>query len=80
MKAAPITQAVSVRCACGKVHHWHLGHYGRGLAPCGRIYWALQPERSGELVMFPWPGPNLSAQELAEKERAEKEHQEMEAA
>ena len=55
-------------CPCGKVHRFDIAHYDRVIVGCGRRYWALQPRRNGPLKMFPWPGPNLSARELAEKE------------
>jgi hypothetical protein len=65
-------QMLSIACACGKTHRFELGHYGLGRGPCGRNFWALQPRRGGALKLFPWPGPNLTRQQLKERERAAK--------
>ena len=62
---------VTINCACGKVHCFEVGHYSRILVKCGRPYWALRPIRSGPLVMFPWPGQNLSRQQMAEQAKGE---------
>lgn len=61
--------ALFVSCPCGAVHCFTVEHYGVGRAKCGRSYWALQPKRGEPMKLFPWPGPNLTAQELAEKEK-----------
>lgn len=63
-------QTLTIACVCGKTHRFDLGHYGLGRGSCGRSFWALQPERRGPLKLFPWPGPNLTAQQLKEKELA----------
>jgi hypothetical protein len=56
-------------CPCGKPHELaEAGHYDRFKMSCGRLYWTLQPKRNGPLVLYPWPGPNLKAWELAELE------------
>ena len=55
-------------CPCGLIHRFVLGHYDVGAAKCGRQYWALQPERDGALKLFPWPGENLTRQEMADRE------------
>jgi len=64
---------VSIRCVCGKTHGNYLDHYDRLRASCGRMYWVLQPQRGGPLQLFPWPGMNLSRQEMAEKYGTEEE-------
>ena len=69
----PGPQEVSVVCTCGKTHCFNIRHYDRVLLSCVRPMWALQPKRNGPLVMFPWPGPALTARELAAKEAAEQE-------
>ena len=62
---------VKFSCVCGKVHVFDAQHYARCITSCGRLFWVLQPKRGGPLKMFPWPGPNLTARELAEREAAE---------
>jgi hypothetical protein len=60
-------EVVTVVCPCGAVHRFEAEHYARFRTKCGRAYWALQPKRGGRLEMFPWPGPNLTREQLAEK-------------
>jgi hypothetical protein len=62
---------VSVQCDCGKKVGAYLKHYALMRCVCGFIWWALQPKADGPLKLFPWPGPNLTAQELEEREKAE---------
>lgn len=60
-------------CECGKAHRLFVAHYDRVLLKCGRMVWALQPKRNGPLAMFPWPGPPMTARELAAKESGERD-------
>ena len=61
-------------CTCGRIHQCTgVIHYGRYYLKCGRMVWALQPKRNGPLVLRTWPGPPLTAKELAAKEAAERE-------
>jgi hypothetical protein len=71
MRTAAPQCEVKVKCPCGKTHVFDCGHYDRVIVGCGRPFWALQPKRNGPLVMFLWPGPNLTAREMAEKESVE---------
>jgi hypothetical protein len=57
-------QTVSVDCGCGKRHTVEIDHYGRVRMSCGVIYWALQPKRDGAYMLKPWPGPNLTREEM----------------
>ncbi len=54
-------------CACGKTHRVEAQHYDRVQVECGLRYWALQPQGKGPLVLFPWPGPNLTREEMSGK-------------
>ena len=57
-------QNVSVKCPCGTVHRFRAQHYDRVIVECGRKYWVLQPRRAGAYVLKPWPGPNLTREEM----------------
>ena len=69
--SADIIQTLTVECPCLAVHCVTLQHYERVKVKCGRIYWALQPKRGGPLELFPWPGPNLTREEMTGKKSAE---------
>lgn len=43
-------------CECGSKGGAYLVHYGLMRCSCGRMHWALQPDRLGPLILFPWPG------------------------
>jgi hypothetical protein len=58
-------------CACGKIHRVEAQHYDRIIVECGLRYWALQPKSKGPLVLFPWPGPNLTREEMTGKKSAD---------
>lgn len=65
------TQTLTFACKCGRVHVMeNIRHYDRIILECGRAVWALQPKRDGDLKLFPWPGPALTAREMAAKESA----------
>lgn len=65
MNAAPTTFLMTVNdCPCGTQHRFTAKHYDVGRAQCGRFFWALQPKRNGAMKMFPWPGPNLTREEM----------------
>ena len=49
-------QWVASICRCGAGGGQYLGHWELLLCRCQKMYWALQPERGGPLVLFPWPG------------------------
>jgi hypothetical protein len=52
-------QYVSIKCECGMSCGAYLSHYDvLKHDRCGRYYWALQPARSGPLVLFAWPRYN----------------------
>lgn len=57
-------QYCSIRCECGKTHGNYLAHYEILYAACGRYFWALQPKREGGFILKPWPGRNLTRQEM----------------
>ena len=59
------------KCACGKVHRVEAEHYDRIIVECGAKVWALQPRRGGPLVLFPWPGRNLTREEMTGQKSAE---------
>lgn len=70
MSTPAITQRVVNQCACGHKGMATVKRYAVvQCSKCGKFWWALQPEAAGPLVTFAWPGPNLSAAELREKER-----------
>jgi hypothetical protein len=60
-------QHVTFECHCGRRYSGTVGHYDRVLPDCNHPHWALQPKRGGPLVMYPWPGPNLTRAEYAAK-------------
>jgi hypothetical protein len=66
-----VTETVSVKCPCGATHRFAVAHYDRVIVKCRRLYWALQPKRSGPLALFPWPGHNLSREEMGGRPSAE---------
>jgi hypothetical protein len=66
-----MSQSVQFACPCGKTHRFTVEHYDRVIVQCGRPWWALQPKRNGPLVMFPWPGRNLTREEMGGKPSAE---------
>jgi len=76
-RTAPAPQRVVNLCACGHKGAALVNHYDVvRCAKCGKFWWALQPKANNgvngpELVAYPWPGPNLSAAELRDKEKAE---------
>lgn len=43
-------------CECGSKGGQYLGHYDLMRCNCGRMHWALQPQRGGPLLLYPWPG------------------------
>ena len=47
---------VPSNCECGSKGGAYLVHYGLMRCSCGRMHWALQPDRLGPLILFPWPG------------------------
>lgn len=71
IKTAPAPdQWVPSICDChrakGTKGGQYLFHYDRLICSCGKTYWALLPKRGGPLVMFPWPGHNLSREQMKE--------------
>ena len=71
MSAAPTTFLMTAVCECGAVHRFSGKHYDVARAQCGRFFWALQPKRNGAMKMFPWPGPNLTREQMTGKKSAE---------
>jgi len=71
MIAAPTTQTIGIGCACGSLHRFATKHYEVSRVACGRFYWALQPRRNGNLQLFPWPGPNLTREQMTGQKSAE---------
>jgi hypothetical protein len=71
VSAAPSTQLVQIECACGVVHRFSAKHYEVARTECGRFYWSLAPKRDGRLKLFPWPGPNLTREQMTGQKSAE---------
>lgn len=61
-------EPVAFHCDCGSKSQELLKHYGLLRCTCGKFWWALRPKRNGRLRMFPWPGPNLTREELKSQE------------
>jgi len=61
------------KCPCGKtlIVANELRHYMRIILACGNVVWALQPRRGGPLVLYPWPGPNLTREQMGGRPSAE---------
>lgn len=55
-KPAVPQQFVRLQCDCETKGGQYLNHYDLVRCSCGRMFWALQPQRGGRLVAFPWPG------------------------
>lgn len=65
-------ETVIYQCPCGKTHQLaDVEHYDRLLLKCGNKVWAIRPLRNGPLKLNPWPGPNLTAAELRERQAEE---------
>lgn len=63
---------VAHHCDCGKTHLLRgVFHYDRVFLSCQRIVWALRPRRGGPLEMHPWPGQNLTREEMADQRNEE---------
>lgn len=58
------TQYCNIECECGHKVGTYFVHYQVARCNCGRAYWALQPLRTGPLVLKLWPGPNFTRQEM----------------
>lgn len=57
--AAPSTQWLTHTCGyCGKKGGAYLAHYDLLRCTCGKMFWALQPQRNGPLVIFYHPSLN----------------------
>jgi hypothetical protein len=57
--AAEEKQYIRVPCDCKG--GGYANHYDKLYCPCGHIWWALRPIRSGPLVAYPWPAPNQNS-------------------
>lgn len=55
----------SILCDCGHQCGQYLQHYGLVKCSCDRVFWALRPKRNGPLILYPWPGHNLSRNDMA---------------
>lgn len=55
-RAVDEMEHVNVPCACGSKGGANLRRYDLVRCKCGKMYWALRPDRGGPLVAFPWPG------------------------
>ena len=64
------SQNVAVKCQCGTLHRFRAQHYDRVIVECGRKYWTLQPRRDGPYLLKPWPGPNLTREEMTGQKSA----------
>ena len=64
---------LTYHCTCGKTHTITtvVHHYDRVTLCCGSIVWAIQPKRDGPLVISPWPGRNLTREEMGGRPSAE---------
>jgi hypothetical protein len=51
---------LAMLCDCGNKLVAHLKHYDVVRCECGRLYWALQPKRDGQLTFFPYPTKNAT--------------------
>ena len=64
------SETLTVVCPCGAIYRTTIEHYQKVMPKCGRTYWALQPHRNGPLQLFPWPGPNLTREQMKERAAA----------
>lgn len=58
-EAKPVQEAryVSHVCGfCGVKGGAYVNHYDMIRCSCGKMFWALQPQRGGPLIFFRWPG------------------------
>jgi hypothetical protein len=52
-----VTMWVPIFCDCNdKKKGWHAKHWEVCRCACGRMFWAVQPVRSGPFVAAFWPG------------------------
>lgn len=74
-RAQDLIYELYLTCECGNSGMVKLRHWERLRCVCGRIWWALQPKRHGQLKLFPWPGNGIISNGWPQQNVVDENHQ-----